>query len=389
MQKTKPIYFDHQASTPILTEVINAMQPYWREQHGNPHSSEHSFGWAANKAVEKARQQMGMLIGSDSDEIIFTSGATEANNIALKSLCSPRVARFGRNRILVSAIEHKCVLESARYISKTLNYQLSVIPVDRFGKIDTAALVELLGNDVQLVSIGFVNNEIGSIQELAEISKLCAFHGAYLHSDCAQAPSAVDISNLSNITDSLSFSGHKFGGPMGIGALYIQRNIAQNIEAIIHGGGQELGIRSGTLPLPLCVGLGVASEIAGRPEAAATRVEVANLRNRFVSIIQSARSEIQLNGDHLKNRHPGNANLHFPECDAQDVLLRLQPRIAASSGSACTSGVTEPSHVLQSIGLTADQANSSIRFSFSPENTITEVEHAATILIETLTSIAG
>lgn len=387
MQKTNSIYFDHQASTPILTEVINAMQPYWREQYGNPHSTEHSFGWAANKAVEKARRQLGALIGSDSDEIIFTSGATEANNIAMKALCAPRAARLGRNRLLVSAIEHKCVLESARYVSESLNYQLSVIPVDNFGKIDTSALVKLLDDDVQLVSIGLVNNEIGSIQKLAEISELCASHGAYLHSDCAQAPNAVDISNLSNIADALSFSGHKFGGPMGIGALYIKRSLAQNIETIIHGGGQELGIRSGTLPLPLCVGLGVASEIVGRPEAVAIRSEVANLRNQFVSIIQSARSEIQLNGDLLKNRHPGNANLYFPECDAQDVLLRLQPRIAASSGSACTSGVTEPSHVLQSIGLAADQANSSIRFSFGPENTMAEVELAAAILIETLTSI--
>lgn len=387
MQKMKSIYFDHQASTPILSEVLNAMQPYWREQHGNPHSSEHFFGWTANKAIETARRQLGTLIGSDSDEIIFTSGATEANNIALKALCMPRAARSGRNKILISAIEHKCVFETASFICESMGYQLAIIPVDEFGKINISALIDLLDDDVQLVSISLVNNEIGTIQDLSYIYELCASHGTYLHSDCAQAPYAMDISNLSQITDALSFSGHKFGGPMGIGALYLRRDLAQNIDTIVHGGGQELGIRSGTLPLPLCVGLGLASEIASRPEAIQIRAEVSKLRDQFVSKIQSIRPEIKLNGDHLNNRHPGNANLYFPEFEAQDILMRLQPKIAASSGSACTSGITEPSHVLQSIGLSSDQANGSIRFSFGPENTMQEVELASAILVETLTSI--
>lgn len=387
MKTMKSIYFDHQASTPILSEVLSAMQPYWREQHGNPHSSEHFFGWTANKAVEIARQQLATLIGSDSDEIIFTSGATEANNIALKALCMPRAARPGRNRLLISAIEHKCVFETARIVSESLGYRLSIIPVDEFGKIIISDLIDLLDDDVQLVSISLVNNEIGTIQGLAEIYNLCASNGTYLHSDCAQAPYALDISNLSQITDALSFSGHKFGGPMGIGALYLRRELAQNVDTIVYGGGQELGIRSGTLPLPLCVGLGLASEIAARPEAIQTRFEVSQLRDRFVSIIQLARPEVILNGDHLNKRHPGNANLYFPEYEAQDILMRLQPKVAASSGSACTSGVTEPSHVLQSIGLNEDEANGSIRFSFGPENTIQEVEKASAILIETLTSI--
>lgn len=363
------------------------MMPYWQELHGNPHSSEHSVGWSANKAVETARGQVATLIGSDSDEIIFTSGATESNNIALKGLCGTKARRKNRDRILISEIEHKCVFESAKYIANALSYQLSIIPVDRFGKIDQYKFSKLLNEDVQLVSIGLVNNEIGTIQNIDELSTMCQSVGAYFHSDCAQAPNACELFELAALTDAASFSGHKFGGPMGVGALYLRRDLMQNTEPLIHGGGQESGIRSGTLPLPLCVGMGAASDLVAKPASADERTSTVQHRNLLVSILHSSKYQIELNGYSTQDRHPGNANLLFHGFDAQDILMRLQPKIAASSGSACTSGIPESSHVLKAIGLNSEQASGSIRFSVGSGNTKEEIETAAAIILNVLESI--
>jgi cysteine desulfurase len=360
------------------------MQPYWGEFHGNPHSSEHSTGWSASKAVEVARSQVANLIGADPDEIIFTSGATEANNLAIKGFSVADKMQRRRNKILVSAIEHKCVLESAAYVARTYGYSLLEIPVDAKGYIDLEILRKMLTEDVLLVSVALVNNEIGTIQNIAVISELCRDAGAIFHSDFAQAPSAVDLSIYVDLADAISISGHKFGGPMGIGALYVSRELRKDLEPLFHGGGQESGLRSGTLALPLCVGLGSAAEFATSDVGAATRERVSCLRDRFVNGLKSENSNIFLNGEDLDLRHPGNANLRFTGYDAGNLLQRLQPTISASTGSACSSGVTDPSYVLQAIGLTGDDAQSSIRFSFGHTNTEEDIQKATEVLLALL-----
>lgn len=378
------IYLDHQASTPILPSVQNAMQPYWAELHGNPHSSEHSTGWTASKAVALARSQVANLIGADPDEIIFTSGATEANNLAIKGFSIPDNKQRRRNKILVSATEHKCVLESAAYVARTHGYSLQEIPVDGAGYVNLEVLREMLTENVLLVSVTLVNNEIGTIQNIEIIANLCREVGAIFHSDFAQAPSAVDLSVYFNFADAISLSGHKFGGPMGIGALYVSRELLNNLEPLFHGGGQESGLRSGTLALPLCVGLGSAAEFAASDDGTASRERISHLRDRFVNGLLSASPHIFLNGEDLDLRHPGNANLRFEGHDAGNILQRLQPIVSASTGSACSSGVTDPSYVLQAIGLTSNEAQSSIRFSFGHTNTSEDVQSATDALFALL-----
>ncbi|WP_281502635.1 cysteine desulfurase family protein [Aliiroseovarius sp. F47248L] len=378
------IYLDHQASTPMLPTVRAAMQPLWTEFHGNPHSSEHSIGWSANKATETSRAKVANLLGVDPDEIIFTSGATEANNLAIKGLSTPEQRQSQRTTILVSATEHKCVLESAAYVAQTKGCAVREIPVNGKGHVDLDKLRDMLSEDVLLVSVALVNNEIGTIQDLASISALCRDMGAILHSDFAQAPSAVNLQEYADMADMVSLSGHKFGGPMGVGALYVSRELKDRIEPLFHGGGQEGGLRSGTLPLPLCVGLGSAAEFHSSEAGSALRARVAGLRDLFVDKLQSNRDHIGLNGDKLCSRHPGNANLRFEGRDAGEMLQRLQPIVSASTGSACSSGISEPSYVLRAIGLTSDEAQASIRFSFGHTNTSDEVLEAAEAIIAVL-----
>ena len=378
------IYLDHQASTPILPTVRDAMQPFWTEFHGNPHSSEHSTGWAANTAAESSRTKVANFIGADPDEIVFTSGATEANNLAIKGLSIPELQQGERKTILVSATEHKCVLESAAYVAHAKGCSLYEIPVDGKGNVDLDKLEAMLTEDVFLASVALVNNEIGTIQNLAAISRLCRDVGAAFHSDFAQAPSAVNLLDYADLADMVSLSGHKFGGPMGIGALYVSRELKDRIEPLFHGGGQEWGMRSGTLPLPLCVGIGAAAEFHASEAGAAARARVASLRDLFVNKLQSSHDQIRVNGDTLAARHPGNANLRFEGREAAEILQRLQPIVSASTGSACSSGITEPSYVLSAIGLTVDEAQASIRFSFGHTNTTDEILEAAEAIIAVL-----
>lgn len=378
------IYLDHQASTPILPDVRNAMQPYWTAFHGNPHSSEHSTGWSANKAAEASRVKVANFIGADPDEIIFTSGATEANNLAIKGLSNRKQCQNQRKTILVTATEHKCVLESAAYVARTEGFSIYKIPVNGKGHVDLERLRHMLTEDVLLVSVALVNNEIGTIQDLSAISKLCRDVGATFHSDFAQAPSAFDLLDYADLADMVSLSGHKFGGPMGIGALYVSRELKDCIEPLFHGGGQEWGMRSGTLALPLCVGIGAAAEFQASEAGAIARQRVAGLRDLFVNKLQSYHDQIKLNGDTLNARHPGNANLMFGGHQADEILQRLQPIVSASTGSACSSGIAEPSYVLNAIGLTTDEAKASIRFSFGHTNTADEVLKAAEAVIAVL-----
>lgn len=380
------IYADYQATTPVDPRVVEKMTPYWRDEFGNPHSSDHIIGWRAAEAVRGAASCVAALIGADADEMIFTSGATEANNLALLGLA--RRAPAARRRILVSAIEHKCVLTAARSLAEREGFTVESIPVDGEGFVDLRVLAERLDETVLVVSVMAVNNEVGTIQDIPRIAELLAPHGTLLHCDAAQAPCAIDVSDLATYADLVSLSGHKLYGPQGIGALYIRRDVQEHIEPLIYGGGQQDGLRSGTVPLPLCVGMAAAVEIICTPEGVEERRRLAQQRDSFIRLLQSGRFPVAVNGPAGDRRHPGNANLRFDGFSAQDILGSLQPRLAASTGAACTSGIPEPSHVLRALGLSEAAAESSIRFSFGRFTTDEEVEQAADLVVGTLESLA-
>ncbi len=374
-----PIYLDSHASTPVDPAVLAAMQPWWSEMHGNPHSSEHWFGWRAHEAVETARETVASLIGSDASEVIFTSGATEANNLAL--LGAAGVRRDTHSRIVISAIEHKCVLESAAALRRR-GWTVDVLPVAGDGMICLDRLQELLTDSTALVSVMAVNNEIGTIQPIGEIGTLCAEHDVWLHCDAAQAPAAVDLDVWKHDIDLLSLSAHKMYGPIGIGALYARQDILHRLHPVIFGGGQEQGIRSGTLSPALCVGFGRACTlIAEKPKQ--ERARIAELRDLLWEELRKLFPQVRLNGAR-QPRHPSNLNVCLPDCEADVLLGRLQPNLGVSTGSACTTGVPEPSHVLRAIGLSAKDAESSIRFGLSRFTTRDEVQRALILLEDAL-----
>lgn len=376
------IYADYQATTPVDPRVLERMAPYWNEAFGNPHSSDHATGWRADKAVRTAAESVAELIGADADEIIFTSGATEANNLALLGLA--RRAGPGRKRLLVSAIEHKCVLGAARVLSAREGFVVETIPVDREGFLDIGALEGRLADDVLVVSLMAVNNEVGTIQRIPQVADILASYGIPFHCDAAQAPCAMDLAKLALHGDMASLSGHKMYGPQGIGVLYIRRDLQTKVEPLIHGGGQQNGLRSGTVPLPLCVGLGVA---AGTRASAEERSSVGQRRDRFVRLLRRGDYPVSVNGPAAEFRHPGNASIRFHGFDAGDILGALQPRLAASTGAACASGFPEPSHVLRAIGLTAAESDATIRFSFGRFTTDEEIDAAASLVLTALGSV--
>ena len=362
------------------------MAPFWRESFGNPHSSDHAVGWQAHRAVQDAASSVAALIGADPDEIIFTSGATEANNLALFGLA--RRAPANRRRVLVTSIEHKCVLAAARALNSQHGFAVEILPVDQDGTTDIGALEGALDDDVLMVSVMAVNNEVGSIQDLPRISEVLGSRNIPLHCDAAQAPCAMDVSTLADCASMVSISAHKMYGPVGVGALYVRREIQDCLEPLIHGGGQQNGLRSGTLPLPLCVGMGVAAELVSGTAATLERDEIRKLRDRFISCLNEAGASFHLNGPKPTLRHPGNANICFSGFDAHEILTALQPKLAASSGAACTTGTPEPSHVLQALGLQPAQCEASIRFSFGRFTTKHEIEFAATLVLDALNSLS-
>ncbi len=386
MRDTKTIYADYQSTTPVDPRVMEKMAPHWRSSFGNPHSSDHIVGWQAAKAVDKSKAAIASLIGADRDEIFFTSGATEANNLALFGLA--RRAPAGQRRILVGATEHKCVLAAARALEAREGFTVEEIPVDREGFIDIDALAATLDETTLIVSIMAVNNEIGTIQDIPRIAGIIAGSGALFHCDAAQAACAEDTGELAVHSDLISLSGHKIYGPQGIGVLYIRRDIHESVEPIIYGGGQQNDLRSGTVPVPLCVGMAAAAEILQTGEGAEERKRVASQRDAFVERLQGSGHLVAVNGPTCGRRHPGNANLRFDGYVAQEVLGALQPHLAASTGSACTSGIPEPSHVLRAIGLSLDQSDASIRFSFGRFTSDTEIERAAGLVIDCLQTAA-
>ena len=381
------IYLDHQATTPVDPRVLVEMNPYFSDSFGNPHSSDHILGWESAHAIEEAVARVARLIGADADEIIFTSGATESNNMALLGL-GRRDADGSRRRILVSAIEHKCVLASARVLEEQFGFMVEHIPVDRKGRIELSALNDLLDEDVLAVSVMAVNNEIGTIQEIKEISNCVRHYGAVFHCDAAQAPLATSIVSLAPHTDMLSLTGHKMYGPKGVGVIYIARAMQNRIEPLIYGGGQQSGLRSGTLPVPLCVGMGAAAELLAGKDANERRGELGRRRDVFVHQLRGLNWPISLIGPEGGVRHPGNASICFHGCSANEILGVLQPRLAASTGSACTSGIPEPSHVLRAIGLDSNNAEACVRFSLGFDTTDEDVEQAVGMIADALAKLS-
>ena len=376
------IYADYQATTPVDPRVVDKMAPYWSELFGNPHSHDHVVGWRAREALHNASSSVASLIGADADEIVFTSGATEANNLALIGFA--RSGTTTRSRILVGATEHKCVLGAARALAEQQGLMVEMIPVSREGLIDLDVLQKSLDSNVLIVSIMAVNNEVGTIQDIPRIAELLAPYDIPLHCDAAQAPCAMDISDLATHADLISLSGHKIYGPQGIGALYIRRAIQEQLRPLIHGGNQQGGLRAGTVPVPISVGMAVAAELMAAPEAAKERKKIAYQRDTFVRLLCRSDFPIAVNGPDAKHRHPGNANLRFDGFDARDILGVLQPKLAASTGAACASGAPEPSHVLRALGLSALESDASIRFSFGRFISDEKIEMAAHLVTEAL-----
>jgi cysteine desulfurase len=365
-----PVYLDYQATTPADPRVVEAMLPYFNNQFGNPHSRGHSIGWRAEDAVERAREQVAALIGAEIREVIFTSGATEANNLAIKG-----VARFygkKKNHVITVATEHKCVLESCAQLERE-GFNVTYLPVQANGLLDLDVLKDAIDDNTCLVSVMAVNNEIGVIQPIADIGALCREGGVFFHTDAAQATGKITLDVEAMNIDLMSISGHKFYGPMGVGVMYVRRRPRVRLVPLFDGGGQERGFRSGTLPLPLCVGLGKACELA-QAEMAEEQARLLELRETLYQGICTRAPEAALNGD-IENRIPGNLNLSFAGIDGEALLAGLK-EIAVSSGSACTSASVEPSYVLKALGLGDALARSSLRIGLGRFTTDAEVDIA-------------
>ncbi len=370
----RPIYLDYQATTPVDPRVLEAMLPWFTEKFGNPGSVTHSYGREAEAAVERARAQVAALIGAEAREIVFTSGATEANNLALKG--AARFHRDERDHIVALATEHKCVLESARALERE-GFRVTILPVEPDGLVDLATLEAALGERTSVVSVMAAHNEIGVLQPLAEIGALCRARGILFHTDAAQAFGKIPLDVDAMAIDLLSVSGHKTYGPKGVGALYVRRRTRARIAPLLDGGGQERGLRSGTLPTPLIVGLGEAAEIAGN-EMRGEAERLLALRERFLSGIRAAVPSVRLNGDPVR-RLPANLNLTFPGIGALELMEACQG-LALSTGSACTAAEVEPSYVLRALGVSDELGRSSLRIGLGRFTSERDVDFAVDAL---------
>lgn len=369
-----PIYMDYQATTPIDPRVFEVMAPYFLQKFGNPHSKGHKFGWEAEAGTELAREQVASLIGADAKEIIFTSGATESNNLALKG-----IAKFygdKKNHIITVVTEHKCILDTCRHLERE-GFNVTYLPVKTNGLIDLAELERAITDKTVLISIMAVNNEIGVIQPLKEIGALCRKNGIFFHTDAAQGFGKIPLNVEEMNIDLMSISGHKIYGPKGIGALYVRRKPRIRLIPMINGGGQERGFRSGTLPTPLVVGLGEAARIA-KEEMDKDQAHIKALSDRLYNGIMSRAKEIFLNGD-KEQRYPGNLNLSFAYIEGESMIMAIKD-LAVSSGSACTSSSLEPSYVLRSIGVGEELAHTSIRFGIGRFTTEAEIDYAIEVV---------
>ncbi len=371
---SKPLYFDYQASTPLDGRVFEAMRPFYETAFGNPHSGEHLHGQSAFAAIEIARNEIAGCIGAEGEDMIFTSGASEANNLAI--LGAARAHSGRRTKILVTNIEHSSVLESASNSGLEIIY----IPVNYEGQVDLAFIESALSDRVLLMSVGMVNNEIGTVQDIARIANLVQGSGALFHVDAAQALTGSSISVSDYPVDFVSLSSHKAYGPKGIGALYIAPGKRANLRPLIFGGGQEHGLRAGTLPTPLCVGFGAACSII-RQSGKLERSSVAARRDYFLDRIRARIPGTMLVGPD-KFRHVGNLSLKMPINDARDLVQIISPALSCSTGSACHSGADEPSHVLTSIGFPVTEARKVIRLSLGRFTSSADCDDAAEVLAE-------
>ncbi len=371
----QPIYLDYQATTPMDPRVLEAMMPYFTHKFGNSGSRSHAYGWEAEEGTEKARAQVAKLIGADEKEVIFTSGATESNNLAIRGVAEFYKDR--KNHIITTVTEHKCVLDTCRHLEQQ-GFEVTYLPVRQDGLLDLDVLRAAITDKTVLVSVMAVNNEIGVIQPLAEIGRICRERKVFFHTDAAQAAGKIPLDVEALNIDLMSISGHKIYGPKGIGALYVRRKPRVRLVPMIVGGGQERGFRSGTLPTPLCVGLGEAAEICMKEmDDEAKRLK--KLQERMLTGLRAKLTDIVVNGD-LEQRIPGNLNISFAYVEGESLMMGIK-NLAVSSGSACTSASLEPSYVLRALGVEEEMAHTSLRIGLGRFTTEHEVDTAVDELV--------
>jgi cysteine desulfurase len=377
-----PIYMDNHATTPVDPRVVEAMLPYFTEKFGNAASRNHSFGWAGEEAVETARQQIASLINATPKEIIFTSGATESDNLMIKGIAE--MFREKGNHIITQAIEHKAVLDTCKNLEKH-GFEVTYLPVQRDGRVSLDSLKAAITPKTILITIMYANNEIGVINPIAEIGKIAKEHGIFFAVDGVQAVGKIPVDVQNENIDLLAISGHKIYGPKGVGALYVRRrNPRVQLSAIIDGGGHERGMRSGTLNVPGIVGLGKACEVAQKemPEESARMLA---LRTRLKNGLEAKLDEVFINGS-MEHRLPNNLNMSFAYVEGESLLMGIND-IAVSSGSACTSATLEPSYVLKALGVGEDLAHTSIRFGLGRFNTQEEVDYVIDKMVQVVTKL--
>ncbi|MBI5379670.1 MAG: IscS subfamily cysteine desulfurase [Nitrospirae bacterium] len=374
-----PVYMDSHSTTPVDPRALEAMLPYFAEKFGNAASRNHSFGWEAEQAVESARAQIARLIHADPKEIVFTSGATESDNLALKGVVE--MYREKGDHLITAVTEHRAVLDTARRLEKQ-GIQVTYLPVGEDGRVDPDAVREAITERTILISIMLANNEIGTINPAAEIGRIAKERGVLFHCDATQGVGKIPVDVEAMGIDLMSFTSHKMYGPKGVGALYVRKkNPRVRLAPLFDGGGHERGMRSGTLPVPLIVGFGKACEIAGAVMTEES-ARLARFRDKMLHTIMETLGEVYLNG-HPTERLPHNLNLSFAYVEGESLLMGMK-EIALSSGSACTSASLEPSYVLKAMGRGADLAHSSIRFGLGRFNTEEEVDYVIGRVIETV-----
>ncbi|XP_010943368.1 cysteine desulfurase, mitochondrial [Elaeis guineensis] len=372
----RPLYLDMQATTPVDPRVLDAMLPFYLSRFGNPHSRTHLYGWESDAAVEAARSQVAALVGANPKEIFFTSGATESNNISVKGVM--HFYRDKKRHVVTTQTEHKCVLDSCRHLQQE-GFEVTYLPVGPDGLVDLDRLAAAIRPGTGLVSVMAVNNEIGVVQPLEEIGRICKEKGVPFHTDAAQALGKIPIDVEKMGIGLMSLSGHKIYGPKGVGALYLRRRPRIRVEPQMSGGGQERGIRSGTVPTPLVVGMGAACEIATKEMDYDGR-RIAALQERLLNGIRSRLDGVVINGS-VEHRYPGNLNLSFAYVEGESLLMGLK-EVAVSSGSACTSASLEPSYVLRALGVDEDMAHTSIRFGIGRFTTEAEIDRAIELTVK-------
>ncbi|MBX3302420.1 MAG: IscS subfamily cysteine desulfurase [Nitrospira sp.] len=378
-----PIFLDNHSTTPMDPRVLESMLPYFVEKFGNAASRNHAFGWAAEEAVEQARKQIAKLIKADSKEIVFTSGATESDNLALKGVLE--MYKEKGTHIITSSTEHRAVLDTAKSLEAKGLATATYLPVDKYGMVNPQDVEAAITDKTILISVMLANNEIGTINPIQEIGKIAKAKGILFHCDATQGVGKIPVDVQAMGIDLMSFSAHKIYGPKGVGALYVRkRNPRVRIAAQMDGGGHERGMRSGTLPVPLIVGFGKACELCEQ-EMATESARLSKMRDRLQTDITAALEESYLNG-HPTNRLPGNLNISFAYVEGESLLMGMKD-IALSSGSACTSATLEPSYVLRALGVGTELAHSSIRFGLGRFNTDEEIDYTIKKVIEIVTKL--